>query len=39
MSEFEGKAENICSVRVFRILADAVEKCRGAAGFAIGWRF
>jgi len=26
MSEFEGKAENICSLRVFRILTDAVEK-------------
>jgi hypothetical protein len=26
MSEFEGKPENICSVRVFRILTDTVEK-------------
>ena len=32
MSEFEGKAENICSLRVFRILTDAVDKVGGATG-------
>jgi hypothetical protein len=26
MSEFGGKAEDICSLRVFRSLTDAVEK-------------
>jgi hypothetical protein len=39
MSVIGGRAENICSFRVFLSLTDAVEKCRGVAGFAIGGLF